>query len=84
MAQYRLKDTVFGLSNAAAKFQHEINKALPEYQHFASRYIDDVALLSETFNRHLLHLETRSSTLSQFNHYQYSINLKKLHSLNFR
>ncbi|GFW95766.1 retrovirus-related Pol polyprotein from transposon 17.6 [Trichonephila clavipes] len=45
--QYRFKVMSFGLKNASATFQREINKALSCYREFSRAYIDDIAIFSK-------------------------------------
>ncbi|GFW24924.1 retrovirus-related Pol polyprotein from transposon 297 [Trichonephila clavipes] len=54
--QYRFKGTSFGLKNASATFQREINKALSYYREFSRAYIDDIAIFSKNLEEHL-HLD---------------------------
>ncbi|GBM57710.1 Retrovirus-related Pol polyprotein from transposon 17.6 [Araneus ventricosus] len=57
-AQYRFKVMPFGLRNAAATFQREMNKALGPYRDFSRAYIGDIAIFSNNMSDHLLHLDT--------------------------
>ncbi|GFW63048.1 retrovirus-related Pol polyprotein from transposon 17.6 [Trichonephila clavipes] len=64
----------FGLKNASATFQREMNKALSCYREFSRAYIDDIAIFSKTWEEHLLHLDTVLTKLSELN---FTVNLKK-------
>ncbi|GFU02676.1 hypothetical protein TNCV_535061 [Trichonephila clavipes] len=72
--QYRFKVMSFGLKNASATFQREINKALSCYREFSRAYIDDIAIFSKNWEEHLLHLDTILTKLSELN---FTVNLKK-------
>ncbi|GFS69831.1 hypothetical protein TNCV_3101481 [Trichonephila clavipes] len=72
--QYRLKVMSFGLKNASATFQREMNKALSCYREFSRAYIDDIAIFSKNWEEHLLHLDTILTKLSELN---FTVNLKK-------
>ncbi|GFV46389.1 retrovirus-related Pol polyprotein from transposon opus [Trichonephila clavipes] len=72
--QYRFKVMSFGLKNASATFQREMNKALSCYREFSRAYIDDIAIFSKNWEEHLLHLDTLLTKLSELN---FTVNLKK-------
>ncbi|GFY14595.1 retrovirus-related Pol polyprotein from transposon 17.6 [Trichonephila clavipes] len=72
--QYRFKVMSFGLKNASATFQGEMNKALSCYREFSRAYIDDIAIFSKNWEEHLLHLDTILTKLSELN---FTVNLKK-------
>ncbi|GFU66228.1 retrovirus-related Pol polyprotein from transposon 17.6 [Trichonephila clavipes] len=72
--QYRFKVMSFGLKNASATFQREMNKALSCYREFSRAYIDDIAIFSKNWEEHLLHLDTTLTKLSELN---FTVNLKK-------
>ncbi|GFW82638.1 retrovirus-related Pol polyprotein from transposon 17.6 [Trichonephila clavipes] len=72
--QYRFKVMSFGLKNASATFQREMNKALSCYREFPRAYIDDIAIFSKNWEEHLLHLDTILTKLSELN---FTVNLKK-------
>ncbi|GFS91327.1 retrovirus-related Pol polyprotein from transposon 17.6 [Trichonephila clavipes] len=72
--QYRFKVTSFGLKNASATFQREMNKALSCYREFSRAYIDDIAIFSKNWEEHLLRLDTILTKLSELN---FTLNLKK-------
>ncbi|GFU43608.1 hypothetical protein TNCV_3728491 [Trichonephila clavipes] len=72
--QYRFKVMSFGLKNASATFQREMNKALSCYREFSRAYIDDIAIFSKNWEEHLLHLDTILTKLSELN---FTVNLKK-------
>ncbi|GFW02932.1 retrovirus-related Pol polyprotein from transposon 17.6 [Trichonephila clavipes] len=72
--QYRFKVMSFGLKNAFATFQREMNKALSCYRKFSRAYIDDIAIFSKNWEEHLLHLDTILTKLSELN---FTVNLKK-------
>ena len=47
----------FGLTNAPASFQNFINDALqPSLDHFATAYLDDILIYSDTLEEHKIHL----------------------------
>ncbi|GFU76379.1 retrovirus-related Pol polyprotein from transposon 17.6 [Trichonephila clavipes] len=71
--QYRFKVMSFGLKNASATFQREMNKALSCYREFSRAYIDDIAIFSKNWEEHL-HLDTILTKLSELN---FTVNLKK-------
>ncbi|GFW59062.1 hypothetical protein TNCV_2779931 [Trichonephila clavipes] len=73
--QYRFKEMSFGLKNASATFQREMNKALSCYREFSRAYIDDIAIFSKNWEEHLLHLDTILTKLSELN---FTVNLKKV------
>ncbi|GFU47851.1 hypothetical protein TNCV_515571 [Trichonephila clavipes] len=72
--QYRFKVMSFGLKNASATFQREMNKALSCYREFSRAYIDDIAIFSKNWEEHLLHLDTILTKLLELN---FTVNLKK-------
>ncbi|GFX18884.1 hypothetical protein TNCV_321891 [Trichonephila clavipes] len=72
--QYRFKVMSFGLKNASATFQREMNKALSCYREFSRAYIDYLAIFSKNWEEHLLHLDTILTKLSELN---FTVNLKK-------
>ncbi|GFW33719.1 retrovirus-related Pol polyprotein from transposon 17.6 [Trichonephila clavipes] len=72
--QYHFKVMSFGLKNASATFQREMNKALSCYREFSRAYIDDIAIFSKNWEEHLLHLDTILTKLSELN---FTVNLKK-------
>ncbi|GFV12180.1 hypothetical protein TNCV_1536771 [Trichonephila clavipes] len=72
--QYRFKVMSFGLKNASATFQREMNKAISCYREFSRAYIDDIAIFSKNWEEHLLHLDTILTKLSELN---FTVNLKK-------
>ncbi|GFV05410.1 retrovirus-related Pol polyprotein from transposon 297 [Trichonephila clavipes] len=63
----------FGLKNASATFQREMNKALSCYRGFPRAYIDDIAIFSKNWEEHL-HLDTILTKLSELN---FTVNLKR-------
>ncbi|GFT24527.1 retrovirus-related Pol polyprotein from transposon 17.6 [Trichonephila clavipes] len=71
--QYHFKVMSFGLKNASATFQREMNKALSCYRKFSRAYIDDIAIFSKNWEEHL-HLDTILTKLSELN---FTVNLKK-------
>ncbi|GFX29998.1 retrovirus-related Pol polyprotein from transposon 17.6 [Trichonephila clavipes] len=71
--QYRFKVMSFGLKNASATFQREMNKALSCYREFLRAYIDNIAIFSKNWEEHL-HLDTILTKLSESN---FTVNLKK-------
>ncbi|GFY34510.1 retrovirus-related Pol polyprotein from transposon 297 [Trichonephila clavipes] len=72
--QNRFKVISFGLKNASVTFQREMNKALSCNREFSRAYIDDIAIFSENWEEHLLHLDTLLTKLSELN---FTMNLKK-------
>ncbi|GFX07209.1 hypothetical protein TNCV_2424141 [Trichonephila clavipes] len=64
----------FWFENASATFQREMNKALSCYREFSRAYIDDIAIFSKKLGKHLLHLDTILTKLSELN---FTVNLKK-------
>ncbi|XP_055936794.1 uncharacterized protein LOC129966395 [Argiope bruennichi] len=73
-AQYRFKVMPFGLKNAAATFQREMNKALSPYREFCRAYIDDIAIFSNDISSHLKHLHL---VLDRLEELQFTVNLSK-------
>ncbi|GFV93662.1 hypothetical protein TNCV_4012131 [Trichonephila clavipes] len=71
--QYRFKVMSFGLKNASATFQREMNKALSCYREFSRAYINDIAIFSKNWEEHL-HLDTILTKHSELN---FTVNLKK-------
>ena len=48
----------FGLANAPATFQHLIDALFgPEYEPHVFRYLDDIIVVTETFEQHVQWLE---------------------------
>ncbi|GFU21180.1 retrovirus-related Pol polyprotein from transposon 17.6 [Trichonephila clavipes] len=72
--QYRFKVMSFGLKNASATFQREMNKALSCYREFSRAHIGEIAVLSKNWEEHLLHLDTILMKLLELN---FTVNLKK-------
>ncbi|GFV27306.1 retrovirus-related Pol polyprotein from transposon 297 [Trichonephila clavipes] len=64
----------FGLKNASATFQREMNKALSCYREFSRAYIDAIVNFSKNREKHLLQLDTFLTKLSELN---FTVNLKK-------
>lgn len=56
--QYAWHVMPFGLKNAAATFQRMVNRLLSKHQAYATAYLDDIAVFSETWEEHLAHLDT--------------------------
>ena len=55
----------FGLSNAPAVFQELMSIVLNGCNAFAIAYLDDILIFSETFDEHMLHLNTIFERLAQ-------------------
>ena len=55
----------FDLSNAPAIFQELMAIVLQDLSHFATAYLDDILIFSETLEEHLSHLETVFNRLRQ-------------------
>ncbi|GBN85718.1 Retrovirus-related Pol polyprotein from transposon opus [Araneus ventricosus] len=55
-------------------FQRVINRALSQYRNFSRAYIDDIAVYSENWEEHMIHLETILCKLRELN---FAVNLKK-------
>lgn len=53
----------YGLRNSAATFQRIMNEVLRPHKGYASAYIDDVAVYSETWEAHMKHLEAVLTTI---------------------
>ncbi|KAM4692000.1 uncharacterized protein WCC33_016822 [Rhinophrynus dorsalis] len=47
----------FGMKNAPANFQRLVDRLLTGAQEFACAYLDDIAIYSESWEEHLLHIE---------------------------
>ena len=54
---FEFKRMPFGLCNAGATFQRQMQQLLEEYIEFARNYIDDIIISSRTFAEHLVHIE---------------------------
>lgn len=72
--EYRFKVMPFGLKNAAATFQREMNKALSKYRDFSRAYIDDIAVFSDNWEVHLQHLDIIFTKLEELG---FTVNLNK-------
>ena len=53
---YEFNVMPFGLSNAPAVFQELMSVVLHDCQDFATAYLDDIMIFSETLEKHLEHL----------------------------
>lgn len=53
----------YGLKNSAATFQRVMNEVLHEHREYASAYIDDVAIYSNSWEEHLDHLRKVLETI---------------------
>ncbi|XP_077501465.1 uncharacterized protein LOC144112529 [Amblyomma americanum] len=63
--QYAWRVMPFGLKNAAATFQRMMNVLLSKHQGYATAYLDDVAIFSQSWSEHLEHLESIMSLLRE-------------------
>jgi len=57
-AQYAYNVMPFGMMNASATFQRLVDTVLKYCKPFCRKYIDDVAIFSDTWEDHLKHLDT--------------------------
>ncbi|GFX73613.1 retrovirus-related Pol polyprotein from transposon 17.6 [Trichonephila clavipes] len=73
--RYRFKVMSFGLRNASATFQCEMNKALSCYREFSRSYIDDLAIFSKNREEHLIHQDTILTKLSELD---FTVNSKSV------
>ena len=71
---YAFNAMLFGLSNAPAVFQELMSVVLHDCQNFATAYLDDIMIFSETLERHLEHLGIIFDKLRQ---HRLKSNLKK-------
>ncbi|KYO44553.1 hypothetical protein Y1Q_0016703 [Alligator mississippiensis] len=55
----------FGMRNSPASFQRRINNLLQGCEQFAMAYIDDIAIFSQDFKSHLIHLTTVLGKIKQ-------------------
>ena len=55
----------FGLHNAPATFQRNMNHVLRGCQKFAQAYLDDIAVYSHSWSKHLQHLQEVFKRLQQ-------------------
>uniref|UniRef100_A0A8C5PG64 ribonuclease H n=1 Tax=Leptobrachium leishanense TaxID=445787 RepID=A0A8C5PG64_9ANUR len=53
---YQFRVMPFGMKNAPATFQRMVDRLLEGMQDFTSAYLDDIAILSNTWEDHLQHL----------------------------
>ena len=56
-----------GLKNASSTFQNVMNIILQPHSVYADAFIDDIAILSKTFNDHLKHLDAILTDLDKNN-----------------
>ena len=56
----------FGLRNAGATFQKTVNQILKPHRSYASAYIDDTSVYSNTWEDHLEHLDSVIGAFGQF------------------
>ena len=61
--KYRFQTMSFGLKGAPSTFQRLVDGVLDGLQAFTSAYLDDIAVLSNTWEDHLLHLQTAMQRL---------------------
>ena len=55
---FQFKRMPYGLSNAGATFQRMIDRVIgPELEPYAFSYLDDIIIVTETFEDHLIMLE---------------------------
>lgn len=55
---YQFRRMLYGLNNASATFQRLIDQVIgPELEPYAYAYLDDVIIVTETFEEHLKWLE---------------------------
>ena len=55
---FQFKRMPYGLSNAGATFQHVIDRVIgPELEPYAFSYLDDIIIVTRTFENHLIMLE---------------------------
>ena len=66
MGKWQFKHTPFGLSQAPAYFQLQIDKVMMGCSSFAMGYLDDIIIFSKTKEEHPQHLEYIFTRLSNF------------------
>ncbi len=64
----------FGLKNAGSTFQKSIDKVLKAHRKYCRAYIDDLAIFSDSWKNHLLHIKEILSALQAAG---LTVNLKK-------
>jgi len=76
---YQFQVLPFGLVNSVAEFQKILDKVLgPELLEFMAIYVDDIHIMSRTFQEHTEHLKM---IFEKFTKYNVKINIKKSHFL---
>lgn len=75
---YEFRVLAFGLANAPAVFQSEMNKLFRDCGKFVVVYLDDICVFSKTAEEHIKHLDTVLSILGRAGKY---LKLKKCHFL---
>lgn len=63
MGQFAWRVMPFGLRNAAATFQRDMNQLLACHEGYACAYLDDIAVFSESMKEHVQHLDAVFSSL---------------------
>lgn len=53
---YQFTKMPFGLKGTSSTFQRLMNRVLNPYSEFATAYLDDLAIFSETWEQHLVHV----------------------------
>ncbi len=71
--QYEFNRIPFGIKTAPRCFQHIMSEILSEYE-FVKVFIDDILIFSNTYEKHLIHLDKVLTALAQNN---VSVNFEK-------
>lgn len=72
---YQFQVLPFGLVNSVAEFQKTLDSILgTELLQFMAIYVDDIHIMSKTFQEHMQHLE---AIFKKFSEYNVKINIKK-------
>lgn len=54
--QFAWRVMPFGLKNAAATFQRNVNSMLRQHRQYAAAYLDDIAIFSQSWSEHVEHI----------------------------
>ncbi|XP_040062301.1 uncharacterized protein LOC120837151 [Ixodes scapularis] len=63
--QYAWRVMPFGLKNSAATFQRMVNALLSGHQSYATAYLDDIAIFSNTWQEHMQHIDSILQVLGE-------------------
>ncbi|GBN70331.1 Retrovirus-related Pol polyprotein from transposon 297 [Araneus ventricosus] len=71
---FQWKVLPFGMKNAGSTFQRSMDKALAPHREYCRSYIDDVAIYSQSWRDHLLHIDSVFRSLREVG---LTVNLEK-------